>query len=284
MKRIQKIGYLCFSVAAFSLTSHASIVLQHWDFTSADAGLNPTQVVGNIAGGPQFTVGGDGQLTTGSTLRISPTTALNAHVDVASISLPSGYDKFRLEYTIGGWDWSIGAATGETRRLSMGWSGTFTDGQPTPNSFLFAAGGSIRMNASGEIRFTAEGGLNVNINGEDTLTNLNAVQNSPIFLRVDVDPWAREFTTTFSDSSDFSNVLFSFTGGSGLSRSPDGRMNNFRIGPLDGDPSGVWNGDFAMIDSLTYSVIPEPSTYAAIFGGLALAGAFIYRRRMGAEK
>lgn len=30
--------------------------------------------------------------------------------------------------------------------------------------------------------------------------------------------------------------------------------------------------------------IPEPSTYAAIFGGLALAGAFVYRRRARATK
>jgi len=32
-------------------------------------------------------------------------------------------------------------------------------------------------------------------------------------------------------------------------------------------------------DDLTIEVIPEPSTYAAIFGGLALAGAFVMRRR-----
>jgi hypothetical protein len=31
-------------------------------------------------------------------------------------------------------------------------------------------------------------------------------------------------------------------------------------------------------------VIPEPSTYAAIFGGLALMGALVYRRRMNAKK
>jgi hypothetical protein len=31
-------------------------------------------------------------------------------------------------------------------------------------------------------------------------------------------------------------------------------------------------------------VIPEPSTYAAIFGGLALLGAFVYRRRLSAKK
>lgn len=37
-------------------------------------------------------------------------------------------------------------------------------------------------------------------------------------------------------------------------------------------------------DSLTLETIPEPSTYAAIFGGLALLGAFVYRRRLSAKK
>lgn len=33
------------------------------------------------------------------------------------------------------------------------------------------------------------------------------------------------------------------------------------------------------VDNISLEVIPEPSTYAAIFGGLALLGAFVYRRR-----
>lgn len=31
--------------------------------------------------------------------------------------------------------------------------------------------------------------------------------------------------------------------------------------------------------SVAISAVPEPSTYAAIFGGLALVGAVVYRRR-----
>lgn len=38
---------------------------------------------------------------------------------------------------------------------------------------------------------------------------------------------------------------------------------------------------FGLIDNVTVTAIPEPSTYAAIFGGLALMGAFVYRRRRG---
>ena len=35
---------------------------------------------------------------------------------------------------------------------------------------------------------------------------------------------------------------------------------------------------------IMFEPIPEPSTYAAIFGGIALLGAFIYRRRIGSKK
>ncbi len=38
------------------------------------------------------------------------------------------------------------------------------------------------------------------------------------------------------------------------------------------------------IDDVSFTAIPEPSTYAAIFGGLALLGAFVYRRRLSVKK
>lgn len=40
----------------------------------------------------------------------------------------------------------------------------------------------------------------------------------------------------------------------------------------------------AYFDDASLTVIPEPSTYAAIFGGFALLGAFAYRRRQGVKK
>lgn len=33
------------------------------------------------------------------------------------------------------------------------------------------------------------------------------------------------------------------------------------------------------IDNVSFTAIPEPSTYAAIFGALALAGVVVHRRR-----
>lgn len=52
-----------------------------------------------------------------------------------------------------------------------------------------------------------------------------------------------------------------------------------------GGPSGTSSsGGGFNIDNINLEVIPEPSTYAAIFGGLALVGAFVYRRRLNAKK
>lgn len=65
-------------------------------------------------------------------------------------------------------------------------------------------------------------------------------------------------------------------------------------GDLAGSVANVANQDYNLLvlgSNLTssaaggasfdnVSVIPEPSTYAAIFGGLALVGAFVYRRRV----
>ena len=44
--------------------------------------------------------------------------------------------------------------------------------------------------------------------------------------------------------------------------------------------SGTWSFDSSsLIMSVTATAVPEPSTYAGIFGGLALIGTFLVRRR-----
>jgi hypothetical protein len=48
--------------------------------------------------------------------------------------------------------------------------------------------------------------------------------------------------------------------------------------------SGLSSNAAAAFDNYSLEIIPEPSTYAAIFGGLALLGAFVYRRRLSAKK
>lgn len=269
-------------MGAFVVTSHANILLQAWDFAASPAGEAPNSanIVRAVPDGPHFTVGGSGQVTENGTLRISPTEAFNAHLDVHHIKLSPGYDSYRLEFVIGGWDWSYAFENGQTRRLSLGFAGNFNTTTWGPNNnFDFAAGGSIRMNASGQILFTSEAGV-------ENQTNVIAegfgpVQTTPIYLRIDVDAVARTRSVTFSHMADFSNdPIYTHSGQTGLSRvTPDGALNRIRIGPLDGDAPGYWNGDWATIDSITYSMIPEPSTYAMIFGLYALGAAFTYRRR-----
>lgn len=60
-----------------------------------------------------------------------------------------------------------------------------------------------------------------------------------------------------------------------------GNFSNLRIG----GPSNISTaGSTVNYDNINLSQIPEPSTYAAIFGGLALLGAFVYRRRSSVKK
>lgn len=51
-----------------------------------------------------------------------------------------------------------------------------------------------------------------------------------------------------------------------------------------GGPSNLTAGDGANYDNIVLSQVPEPSTYAVIFGALALVAAFGYRRRAGSVK
>lgn len=49
-------------------------------------------------------------------------------------------------------------------------------------------------------------------------------------------------------------------------------------------PAEGYDGSSMKSSGVMFAPIPEPSTYAVIFGGLALVGAFVYRRRIGAKK
>jgi len=64
-------------------------------------------------------------------------------------------------------------------------------------------------------------------------------------------------------------------------------LGTFAFTGAVGEEIRIWNNGRAgesvsgniQYDSVQLTAIPEPSTYAAIFGGLALVGAFVYRRR-----
>jgi hypothetical protein len=58
-------------------------------------------------------------------------------------------------------------------------------------------------------------------------------------------------------------------------------FNDLRFGGVSALSSA---GGASAFDNIRLEVVPEPSTYAAIFGGLALLGAIVYRRRMSAKK
>jgi hypothetical protein len=274
IRRMIKLAGLAGAAGAFAASAHGLTLLQEWDFASAPAGQNPTQVVGTVPGGLSFAAAGSGQLTNGSTLRVSPTAAVNSHIELPDDPNMSSYTFLRAEYDIAGWNWAVGDNNDHTRRLSIGFAGSV----PGAENFLFAAGGSIRMNAAGEIRLTAESGGATGTFDSFTpvapTPGFTSVHTSPLFVRIDWDVTESSYSVYFSDTAGVFADPF-FTGRVGTPREP----YRLRIGPLDGSPSGAWAGDYVDIDAMRLYAIPEPSTYAAIFGALALVGAFAYRRR-----
>jgi hypothetical protein len=256
-------------LAAATLAASAQFqLLQEWDFTTADPNLNPTQVSGSVPGGVQFSVGGSGQLTTGDTLRLSPSAALNSHVELTDIPNLGIYHTLRAEFDIAGWDWSGGAGSDALRRLSVGFAGN----APPADNFLFAANASIRLNAAGEFRFTAEsggtGGTSL-VGTAPVQGDLTAVHTDAVFIRIDWDVANALYSVYISDTAGaFEDALFD--GAVGSERAP----NRLRLGPLDGIP---WGSDYIDVDAVRLYGIPEPSTYA--LGILGLAALYFARRR-----
>src|SRR5690606_15118814 len=81
-------------------------------------------------------------------------------------------------------------------------------------------------------------------------------------------------TEVFVDQSATSNEWVSL----GSFMFNEGSGSSLRVDNTNNDLSGSFS-----VDSLRLELIPEPSTYAAIFGALALVGAAVYRRRLNAK-
>lgn len=100
----------------------------------------------------------------------------------------------------------------------------------------------------------------------------------PNVIQVQNDQWVE-----FNITRDLSNVVtFSVNGvlGATITDATAGAISVADLGGLGFSTTS----QPAYFDDMSLAAIPEPSTYAAIFGGLALLGAFVYRRRLSAKK
>lgn len=160
--------------------------------------------------------------------------------------------------------------TGSTGSSNLALSGTLASGA----SFLIAHSSAVLPRASSFANVTANGGVAA-FNGNDSLVLWNDQASYSTSRIVD----ALSFTNSGNEGADRAWVRASLAAGYDLT-----------AGTSVASYSSVWTQvtnatvDAAIAGTDNYlgysslSAVPEPSTYAAIFGGLALVGAIVRRR------
>jgi hypothetical protein len=154
-------------------------------------------------------------------------------------------------------DASAGNAT-LTFMLGSGPSGSFSFGNPDTNSSFL----SVIGNFTGELKFIS--GDNINL---DDLTGgrLQLLMSSPYLL----------ISTTAGDNSDFMGLTT--TGGSTNGIANNGYVTNLNLEGLD---SSVYSNARLFLDNGNLEVVPEPSTWALMLGGLLTLIVIRFRRRL----
>ena len=135
-----------------------------------------------------------------------------------------------------------------------------------------------------------DSGYNLHLEGTGfTAVNVTVADSTDVTMRVSWDAVAKTLTSAYSfDGSSFTDVnsFNPLTGagvtGSGWSNTTNPVSNGFNLGITgNSDAAGAISVGSIYADNFSVSAVPEPSTYAAIFGGLVL-GLAIWRRRQAA--
>lgn len=191
-----------------------------------------------------------------------------------AISVPSG--------------WTISANTG-----ALNYKGTGTGSSSTGGIYAFGTAGEYALGVLHSGSSTTENiptfGVSFTNNSGATITSVTFKWNYEQWRYVNTSGFT--LTGTGLNSANLSSYSFSGistgTNGTVTSTSVSVTLTNLSISngstfglswkttDATGSDNGVAIDDF----SLAATAVPEPATYAAIFGGMALLGAAVHRRR-----
>jgi hypothetical protein len=207
-----------------------------------------------LAGTYSVTPPGTGSVTTAQNLVINGSfNSANFSVDYADVTTMNnayGAGVYHMEVPNGGspQSWDLQPLTGDQYPNAPLVTGTWTGGllqvDPTQNYL---------------VTFAAFGGFNV---------------NDSISMKIDGIA-----TNYFSNTSVTTFQIDAATLTAGMTYDVSLRFNNNLIDMNAIGAGGNANAGFTTENSFQIQAIPEPSTYAAIFGVMALAGVVIHRRR-----
>lgn len=273
-------------------SASAQTALLHYTFDGAsgdasDFGAAPA-ANGSLEGTAARAAGGPSPIgAAGSSVHSLDFTGGDAYVDAGNGAKFDGLSQF----TVTGWINLQGDPTGNLRFVSKQAASTY-------DGFSF----QLKDPSSGT-RSASNFGLTMFVGGENGFQyDLGSpggtfdADNKWLFLAVTYDGTSSADNVSYYSGNEIAPVLLSHstTINAGALNDSTARV---MIGRTDAAPTASVNPDAFIDDVRIYSgvldatqlddvrlAIPEPSTYATIFGGLALVGAFVYRRRLNAKK
>lgn len=203
-----------------------------------------------------------------------------------TLTKPSGTGSTTMAYNAGGDKWGIKTSFADQTSLDAAYgNGNYSltafgqtvnpisvTGDIYPSSAPLAilsggtiSGGVLNWDVSQSLTITLNGTANhmgININGQSY--NVNPETFGGTTLSVTINPGDMVAGNTYNVELDFDNIV-------------GGTIGNY--GGTGAMAAAQYAGVYNTSTFFTINAIPEPSTYAAIFGVVALAGVMIYRRR-----
>lgn len=251
---------LAASVLSLSLTAQAQII-QHWDFNEPAEQLLSSSV-GTQPGGPVFSsdlgstaMTGDGALG----IRRAPG---GANQSQASLDTSTPLH-LRIDLTIRGWN----LLEDTTAIFRVG----FTNG----TGFQQTSDFQFNRVSEGIAFSTVAYGTGAESGSQELIPGLGHTREAPLDVRLEYDGVQNQYSTLYNLRDGNGWIAMLIDGSSVYDSSADrnaGALRLYANNAFDGP------GNYFDLESLTLSQIPEPSTYAMFFGGIALLAAFGHRR------